>query len=172
MRFTIRRAEPRDAESIQATMSDPSCYGNTLQLPWPGLTMWQQRLEGLSSDQHLLVAETADGEVVGNLMLAQMSNPRRRHVGEIGMAVAPEWQGKGVGSALLAAAIELGERWLALSRLELDLYPDNTAAQALYSKFGFEPEGIARAAAFRDGTLVDVLRMARIRPQPSASQPA
>ncbi len=171
MRFTVRRAEPRDAGALQATMAEPACYGNTLQLPMPGLTQWQKRIEGLTPEQHLLVAENAEGDVVGNLMLMQMSNPRRRHVGEIGMAVSPAWQGKGAGSALLAAAIELGEQWLALSRLELELYPDNTAALALYAKFGFEPEGTARAAAFRDGALVDVMRMARVRPQARASQP-
>ncbi|MBY6096460.1 GNAT family N-acetyltransferase [Ferrimonas balearica] len=163
MSITIRRAEPSDAEALQATMSAEICFSNTLQLPWPSLTMWQQRLAQLGPDQHLLVAENDMGEVVGNLMLAQASNPRRRHVAEIGMAVAPEWQGRGVGSALLQAAIKLGEQWLALTRLELDVYTDNEAALALYRRHGFEPEGIARAAAFRDGARVDVMRMARVR---------
>ncbi|MBY6187751.1 GNAT family N-acetyltransferase [Marinobacter hydrocarbonoclasticus] len=163
MSITVRRAELTDATALRTTIAAPECYGNTLQLPHPSLQMWQQRLAQLTPDQHLLVAETEQGQVVGNLMLAQMTNPRRRHVGEVGMAVMPEWQGKGVGSALLAAAIELAEQWLALTRIELDVYPDNQAALALYARFGFEQEGIARAAAFRDGALVDVVRMARVR---------
>lgn len=64
---------------------------------------------------------------------------------------------------MLAAIIELGERWLNLSRLTLGVYADNEAALALYRKHGFEVEGRQRRAAFRDGAYVDVIQMARLR---------
>src|SRR5881409_2034891 len=44
----------------------------------------------------------AAGELVGSLHL----QPSRHGFGELGMAVAREWRGRGVGSALLGAAIE------------------------------------------------------------------
>lgn len=40
---------------------------------------------------------------------------------------------------------------------------DNAAAIALYRKFGFREEGLMRGYAFRDGTYVDCLAMARLR---------
>ncbi|MBY5992167.1 GNAT family N-acetyltransferase [Ferrimonas balearica] len=164
MPYTIRRAEPSDAAAFQQIAAGRSAYSNTMQLPWPSLAMWQRRCEQWPDHLHMLVAETPEGQVVGNVGLEALQSPRRRHVGQLGMFVHDQWQGKGVGSALLAAAIELAEQWLALTRLELEVYTDNEAGLALYRKYGFESEGVARAAAFRDGALVDVERMARLRP--------
>lgn len=84
----------------------------------------------------------------------------------VGMAVRDDWQGKGVGSALMQAATELADRWLNLTRLELAVYTDNAPAIHLYEKFGFVREGTLRQYAFRDGVFVDAYAMARLRPEP------
>jgi putative acetyltransferase len=84
-------------------------------------------------------------------------------VGQLGMAVRDDWQGKGVGTALMQAAIDLADKWLNLSRLELEVYTDNEPAVRLYQKFGFEIEGTAIQYAFRDGQYVDLYLMARLR---------
>lgn len=81
------------------------------------------------------------------------------------MAVHEQWQGRGVGTALLAAAIDLADNWLNLLRLELTVYTDNEAAIHLYRKSGFETEGTLRHYAFRDGVLVDAYAMARLKQQ-------
>ena len=52
---------------------------------------------------------------------------RMRHVGSIGMAVRDDWQGKGVGTALMEAALDLADNWLNLTRIELSVYVDNAA---------------------------------------------
>ena len=64
---------------------------------------------------------------------------------------------------LLAAAIELGERWLNYRRIELEVYTDNEPAIRLYQKFGFVIEGTMRQFAYRDGVYVDAYMMARLR---------
>jgi putative acetyltransferase len=102
--------------------------------------------------------------VVGNLGLETHPNrPRIRHAGSLGMAVRDDWQGKGVGTALMGAALDLADNWLNLRRIELSVYVDNSAAVALYKRFGFEIEGTHRRYAFRDGEYVDAYSMARIR---------
>ena len=63
-----------------------------------------------------------------------------RHVASLGMAVAPEWRGKGVGSALLAETIRWAKE-MGVEKLALSVYPHNDAARALYRKFGFTEEG-------------------------------
>ncbi len=78
------------------------------------------------------------------------------------MAVRDDWQGKGVGTALMEAALDLADNWLNLTRIELRVYVDNAAAIALYEKFGFEVEGTHRRLAFRDGEYVDSYSMARV----------
>lgn len=67
-----------------------------------------------------------------------------------------------MGSALMQAAVDLADRWLGLTRLELTVYTDNTPAVRLYEKFSFVNEGIHRQYAFRDGELVDAYAMARL----------
>jgi putative acetyltransferase len=115
--------------------------------------------EGLYS----LVACVED-EVVGSLGLhTSPTRWRMRHVGSIGMAVRDDWQGKGVGTALMEAALDLADNWLNLTRIELSVYTDNAAAIALYEKFGFEIEGTHRRFAFRDGEYVDGYSMARVK---------
>jgi putative acetyltransferase len=80
--------------------------------------------------------------------------------------VLPSWHGRGVGSLLMQSLCELADRWLGLLRLELEVYADNEPAQRLYRRFGFEPEGVHRAFALRDGRFVDALSMARLNPAP------
>lgn len=75
------------------------------------------------------------------------------------MAVAREWRGRGVGSALLAAAIEWA-RGRNLHKLSLGVFAHNTPAIALYRKFGFVEEG-RRVKQYRrtNGELWDAVDM-------------
>ena len=163
MPITIRHVEPSDYEAIHKIFTGPKATWGTLQIPFPSAEMWRKRLAEPPEGLYFLVA-CVDDEVVGQIGLHTSPNrPRRRHVGEIGMAVRDDWQGKGVGTALMQAAIELADNWLNLSRLELEVYTDNEPAVRLYQKFGFKIEGTAVQYAFRDGQFVDSYRMARLR---------
>jgi RimJ/RimL family protein N-acetyltransferase len=107
----------------------------------------------LEGDGCFLVAE-ADGEVVGSLGVEV-----RRGRGELGMAVAAERRGRGVGTALLSAAIDWA-RESGLHKLALEVFPHNEAALALYRKFGFEQEGYLRSHERRaSGELWDAIAM-------------
>src|SRR5258708_4345366 len=162
--IVIRRAEPRGAEAVHAISTGPEALAGTLQLPYPSVELWRKRLSEVSSFDYSLVA-TIDGEVSGNLGLHEVGkSPRRPHVGSIGMSVRDDRHGRGVGNALMKAAIELADGWLNYQLLELGVYTDNLAALALYRKFGFVIEGTCRAYAFRDGQFVDSYAMARLHP--------
>jgi putative acetyltransferase len=80
------------------------------------------------------------------------------------MSVRDDWQGRGIGTALMAAAVDLSDNWLNYTRLELTVYTDNAAALALYRRFGFEIEGTLRNYAFRGGRFIDAYTMARLAP--------
>ena len=64
---------------------------------------------------------------------------------------------------MMHAGIDLADKWLNLTRLELEVYADNEAAIRLYERFGFEHEGVLRRHAFRNGEYVDAIMMARLR---------
>jgi RimJ/RimL family protein N-acetyltransferase len=82
------------------------------------------------------IVAAAGVEIVGSIHVAAS----RHGFGELGMAVAHEWRGRGVGSALLAAAIDWA-RERGLHKLSLGVFAHNDAAIALYRKFGFVAEG-------------------------------
>jgi len=161
--FTIRRAEPDDYKSMHQVWAGPKAVWGTLQLPFPSAELWRKRLAEPPEGTFNLVA-CAENEIIGQLGLHTFPNhPRRRHAGQIGMAVRDDWQGKGAGTALMQAAVDLADKWLNLTRLELDVYTDNEPAIRLYKKFGFVIEGTLVNYAYRDGQYVDTYTMARLR---------
>ena len=100
------------------------------------------------------VAE-AEGEIVGTLHV----EASRFGFGELGMAVARPWRGRGVGTALMEAALAWA-RDQGLHKLSLSVFPHNAAAIALYRRFGFVEEG-RRIKQFRrtSGELWDSIEM-------------
>jgi L-phenylalanine/L-methionine N-acetyltransferase len=162
MNITIRKADPSDAEAVWKCFTGPLVVRNTLQLPYRSLESVRGMVSKPVEGNHNLVA-VVDGEVVGVISLHTSSRPRVNHRGELGMMVRDDWQGKGVGTAMMRAVIDLADKWLNLSRLELTVFTDNEPAIALYRKFGFEIEGTLRKFAFRDGEFVDAYAMARVK---------
>lgn len=159
--LVIRGIEADDAEAIAAIVNSGNVIYHTLQLPYTSLDVTRDRLENLPENDRFIVAVMND-RVVGRLGL-HLNSGRRAHVAGLGMMVHADLQGRGIGTALLEAGVDLAERWLNISRIELEVYTDNAAAVALYKKFGFEIEGTLRDFAFRDGRFVDAYMMARIR---------
>lgn len=167
--ITLRRARPDDAEGYAALMNDPRVYPGVLQLPYTDAAYWRERLKepGGPGAAELHLVALHDGRLVGGAGFHPVGPAiRRRHVAALGMAVAGDWQGRGVGSMLLAALCQHADRWLGLVRLELTVYTDNVAGIALYRKHGFEIEGTHRMFALRDGVYVDAHAMARLHPDP------
>lgn len=162
MEITIRKVEPADAEAVWKCYNAPQVVRNTLQLPYRSLESVRELLIKSGEGDHILVA-VIDGEVVGTIGLHTTTRPRLRHKAGIGMMVRDDWQGKGVGSAMMRAVVDLADKWLNLTRIELTVFTDNEPAIALYRKFGFQIEGTLRKFAFRDGEFVDAYTMARIK---------
>ena len=144
----IRRAEPDDCSDIYEMFKCPRVFAGTLQLPYPSRELWRQRLAHTTEGIYHLVA-VVDNKVVGLLGLETFPNkPRRSHVGTFGISVHDDWQGKGIGGALMRACLDLADNWLNLTRLELEVYADNESAIHLYQRFGFELEGTLRQHGF------------------------
>ena len=157
----IRAQEPGDLPDLTEAWNQPRAYARTLQLPYTSLDSRQKRAAATPPSVTRLVA-VIEAKVIGAIGLERFEN-RRSHAGYIGMAVHDAYAGRGAGTALMAAVIDLADNWLQLKRLELGVYADNARAIALYERFGFEREGLYRAYAWRDGEYVDSIAMARLR---------
>ena len=160
--LTVRRCEPEDFEAVYRVYSSPKAMAGTIGVPYSSAREVREELARETDGSFPLVA-CAGEEVVGQLTLSVYMSPRTRHSGHFGIAVRDDWQGRGVGTALIEAGLDLADNWLNLSRLDLRVYVDNAPAIALYEKFGFEVEGTHKRFAYRDGAYVDAYVMARLR---------
>ncbi len=133
-------------------------------MPYPSIGHYRKSLAEPSAEGAFNLVACVDNEVIGHLGLYTFPNkPRRRHVGQVGMAVRDDWRSKSAGTALMQAALDMADRWLNLQRIELEVYTDNEPALRLYKKFGFNIEGVMIRYAYRDGQFVDGYMMARRR---------
>jgi putative acetyltransferase len=172
--ITIRRATPHDAADFARIMGHPEVQPGLMQQPYASEDRWRAMLtDGLQPGkpdlQLVAVQTTADGvaRVVGTAGLHQAGPAvRRRHVMSVGLAVAADAQGQGVGRALMEALCHFADHWGQVLRIELHVYTDNARAIALYRSLGFVQEGVHRGYALRDGQYVDSMSMARLHPSP------
>lgn len=154
------RRSGRRAPTLDAFVPDPAFAAGTGRLlrwgtarvPFESPDEIRTRLErGVPGGRELVAF--VDGQLVGNPTLERLVG-RRSHIGRVGMGAHDAWVGRGIGTAPIAALVDIADRWLDLRRLELDVNVDNEPAQALYQRFGFAVEGRHSGHVFRDGSYV------------------
>jgi L-phenylalanine/L-methionine N-acetyltransferase len=159
--LSIRAREPGDWPQFAELMQLPKVRWGTLRLPFASKDQCRKWLESPPEGMTGIVA-VLDARIVGCADVTREKG-RRSHVGVIGICVHDDFHGRRIGSAMMAALVELADDWLDLKRLELKVHVDNERAIRLYRKFGFELEGTLRCNAFRGGAYVDSHIMARLK---------
>ena len=111
-----------------------------------------------------LVALVED-RVVGWCDISQVPRPVHAHCGVLGIGLLAEYRRKGIGMALMLAALGKA-REMGLTRVELTVRERNTNATALYESLGFRHEGRKRNAVRVDGAYENLLGMALLFDDP------
>jgi RimJ/RimL family protein N-acetyltransferase len=159
----IRRAEPSDAEGLarlgDAVGSEPEGWLVTTN-GWRNVAEERRYLRAIRRypNAAVFVADD-DGLVVGRLSVERDQHPASRHVADLGLMVAATHRRRGIGTALLQAAVDWA-RDAGVRKLELHVFPYNEGAIALYEQFGFVQEGYRRAHYRRGDGYVDAILMA------------
>jgi RimJ/RimL family protein N-acetyltransferase len=109
----------------------------------------------------MLLALAVSG-VVGMLDVVGGTRDHDRHIGKLGMSVARQCRGKGVGRGLLAAAVQRMKADPSFCRLELECAPWNEPALRLYRNAGFKVEGVRRKGINLRGRREDDFAMALV----------
>ena len=155
MAVTVRPATLDDLDEVirlrVAVAGEGRWIGAELPLDEEGDRRWL----GETIEQGDFFVAELSGEQVGHLGL----HIPRYKVADLGMMVKDGHRGQGVGSALVERAIEHA-RERGCHKLALQHWPHNTAARALYEKYGFEQEGyLRRHYPRKDGELWDAVVM-------------
>lgn len=160
----VRPIRPTDADDVAAIYAYESVITNTGQIPHRDAAFWQNFYKSRDPGGVELVAEI-EGRAVGHLGMIMNHTPRRKHVASFGISVHPDFQGRGVGHALMSEMLNMADNWLNLMRVELAVASTNERAIHLYKKHGFEIEGEARYDLFSAGHYSSSLHMARFHPR-------
>ncbi|MEU4220421.1 GNAT family protein [Actinoplanes sp. NPDC026623] len=81
----------------------------------------------------------------------------------IGIALLPEWRGKGVGTRAQQLLCRYLFTHTTVHRLEAGTQPENEAEQRALRRIGFRQEGVLRGAEFRDGGWRDIVVFGLLR---------
>ncbi|HZC05551.1 MAG TPA: GNAT family protein [Ktedonobacterales bacterium] len=166
--WVIRPAHPDDAASVIALITSVIAEPVNNLLSEPGeftMTEEQERLflteQTMRPDWAAFVAATSESpaRVIGLITADGQRRRAIRHRANIGISVAREWRGQGVGRALMQRAIAWAHESGVITRLELEVLTRNEAAIHLYERLGFQREGIRRNGLLRHGAYLDELMM-------------
>jgi RimJ/RimL family protein N-acetyltransferase len=161
--FLVRPAAPGDAAALvelsRAVGGEPEGWLIS-DSAWRVVAEERRYLRAVRRFPHaaVFVAEGPNG-IVGRLSVARDDHPASAHVADLGLMVAAGHRRRGIGQALLEAAVDWA-RDAEVRKLELHVFPHNGPAIALYEKFGFEREGYRRGHYRRGSGYVDAILMA------------
>lgn len=167
----IREIQTTDAESflnLCKSLDDET----KLMLLEPGeRTTMVEQIRGqiewyLSRNNSIILVAVDDGELVGYLRAKGGDYARNKHCVHIDCGVRQAFAGQGIGTSLFIE-LESWARERGIHRLELTTMTHNKRAIALYTRMGFEIEGVKKHSFLIDGSYVDDYYMGKLLPQDS-----
>jgi RimJ/RimL family protein N-acetyltransferase len=94
------------------------------------------------------VAEVVEGgrrKLVGNLTLTRYGDVEKpKHVRVLGMLVVDGYRRRGIGTKLIAYALDWARAQKGVEKVALGAFSNNRQAFRLYEKFGFKVEGVRK----------------------------
>jgi RimJ/RimL family protein N-acetyltransferase len=134
------------AARLRALREHPDAFGRAYE-EVQGLDEMTEELRSQHDGVRGFILGAFDGGLVGIVGCARERGRKNEHKALIwGMYVASEAWGRGIGKALLSAAIERARAWPGLEQLWLSVGTDNRRAGSLYRSCGFERFGLERRA--------------------------
>ena len=145
----IHRLAPADAASYRALMLQayarhPEAFTSTVEeraaLP---LEWWHRRLDARPDANEMVLAATDGDRMMGVAGLSFETRTRSRHKATLfGMYVADAFRQRGVGEALVRAALEHARSRAGVRLVQLTVTEGNRSARALYERCGFVAFGV------------------------------
>jgi len=159
--LSIRRSTSDDAGAILTCLATVARERRYLAMLDPPLLEEVRRYS--ASERVIQFVALAGDLVIGWCDLERRPRAGFRHSAGLGMGLLPPYRGRGIGTALLRALLPEA-RAQGVTRIELEVFPSNKPALALYERFAFVYEGTKRCARVLDGEAEDIICMALLLP--------
>lgn len=166
----LRAIEREDLSMVVAWFNDPDTRATLAS--WRPMSMadearWFDAISGSKTEMVFVI----------EMVSANEGGPRPRPIGCCGLHNI-DWKnrtcvvgilvgdkadrGKGHGTEAMRAMVRWAHLELGLHRVELEVFPHNTAGVKSYQRLGFTLDGRKRSAYFRDGKFQDLLLMSAL----------
>ncbi|WP_435319822.1 GNAT family N-acetyltransferase [Haloarchaeobius sp. TZWSO28] len=148
---TLRTVEEEDLAFINETINIRQVrLGMTMAGPAPMASTRSHFEENISDDESVnLLICVEDDEPAGMIILFDIDD--RRGKAEIGIWVAPDYQGNGYGTEAAALVVDHAFQQRRLHRVLARVLTTNDASARIWEKLGFTHEGTLRESEFLDG---------------------
>ena len=162
---TLREAIPEDAAQLLALSQQVSRETDFLLMDENGMglpvDLLAQELGAIYDSPNNFLVVAFVGEILaGAASIRAGVEPRIEHIGEVGIFIAKEYWGFGLGTLMMEEVLWLAKESQQLARLELTVQERNTAAIHLYEKIGFYTEAqMKRGAKSETGEYIDTRLM-------------
>jgi ribosomal-protein-alanine N-acetyltransferase len=166
----LRPVAEGDLAMFRRFVTEPFLIG----LDWAGFRDAQAPARRFAADGYLgtddgrLIVEVEEEQIASGFVsyVAGLYGGVAKHW-EIGIALLPEWRGRGIGWRAQAMLCDYLFSHTPAQRIQAGTHPENTAEQRALEKAGFQLEGVVRACEFRAGQWRDGYLYSRLRDDPS-----
>ena len=165
MATTVRALGPEDAAAYAAVrgrmlVDTPWAYTGAPGDDPPSEVSYMR--EQLGSTEHAVLAATdGPGQIVAVAGINRLKRLKQRHRAYIwGVWCDPAYRGRGLGRAVVAAAIELARQWPGVEIVALAASVKSQGAIRLYESLGFIRWGLEPSVLRIDGEGIDEVHLA------------
>jgi len=166
----LRPVVEDDLALFRRFLTEPFLIG----LDWAGFRDAQAPARRFAEDGYLgaangrlMVEVEQEGTAAGFVSYLEGRYSGMASYWEIGIALLPEWRGRGIGWRAQAMLCDYLFSHSPAQRIQAATHAENVAEQRSLVKAGFQQEGLVRAGEFRAGQWRDGYLYSRLRDDPS-----
>ena len=157
----LRAPEERDLEVLTRLRNDVAFQRNLMALPRGSsreqTKEWVQRRRDDPAGLFFVIADPEKDTCAGFVQLTQLEPIHG--TAQLGIGVAPERQGRGLGREALALLDQHAARAFHVRKIILSVLKENEGARRLYARAGYREVGVLEAQFFNAGQYLDVTLM-------------
>lgn len=160
---TIRHPHKDDLDSIHAYAIALANEDTFVELVHPPTREEEEKfvtamLEKMEKGEGVYLVLEIEGKIVGMTHVEKFNKHRKKHVGQVALAIQKDHRDEGIGSEFFRALIEEADK-TDFKLLMLTCFANNFRAIHVYEKMGFVKYGVLPKAIFYKGEYVDEVQM-------------